>query len=379
MKESHRRLGEAEANSVPWPLSQCRDSRSIKDTGQYGLLMSNDVAQCCMRHIDVKRKNIFEVLGSRCDIEAYTLPQWSLQMASVMAQWVSEETLHPNAVGRATVNAPSAVLRQRAMVVGNLERWVEVQTLTWTAAVIAGSVDRDAAQAVKEAALLRPTLGGGGGGGWDDEAELRLEAKAAFQHLHLRDESWNTGMVEEEEQVQDVQVSKTAGAEIVLEEAEDRTPLGTRNMRRAGALYRDDASDILDIDHVHHAENVDAMENIQDAEGAKVTTESATTTSSTNSKWLVFTSAGDFSNHQQWLVGRRFDLWLVYYGDREDNPFIEDCEHYSTRKGGKFPNLHAVYQSHRSVLLQYDAIFVLDDDIEIDGPRINRLFELREE
>jgi len=29
-------------------------------------------------------------------------------------------------------------------------------------------------------------------------------------------------------------------------------------------------------------------------------------------KWLVFTSAGDDSNHKQWLDGRLFDLWIVY-------------------------------------------------------------------
>jgi hypothetical protein len=35
--------------------------------------------------------------------------------------------------------------------------------------------------------------------------------------------------------------------------------------------------------------------------------------------------------------------------------------------------------NHADILAQYDAIMVLDDDIEIEGTGINRLFELREE
>ena len=37
------------------------------------------------------------------------------------------------------------------------------------------------------------------------------------------------------------------------------------------------------------------------------------------------------------------------------------------------------YMNHADILAQYDAIMVLDDDIEIEGTGINRLFELREE
>jgi hypothetical protein len=98
----------------------------------------------------------------------------------------------------------------------------------------------------------------------------------------------------------------------------------------------------------------------------------------TPTKWLVFTSAGDYSNHKQWLKGRIFDLWVVYYGTNANDVYEHDCDIYRRRKGGKFPNLFAMYQSDRHLLQQYDAIMVLDDDIAITGPSINRLFELRE-
>ncbi len=96
-------------------------------------------------------------------------------------------------------------------------------------------------------------------------------------------------------------------------------------------------------------------------------------------KFLLFTSAGDRSNLLGWLEGsRNFDLWVAYYGD-EDQRFRDLADHYIQRKGGKFPNLHYVYERWRSVLDRYDAIMVLDDDILIDGSALSRLFEIRQE
>ncbi|MCF4007796.1 hypothetical protein [Rheinheimera sp. UJ63] len=95
-------------------------------------------------------------------------------------------------------------------------------------------------------------------------------------------------------------------------------------------------------------------------------------------KWLIFTSAGDNSNIQQWLgAERKYDVFVVYYGPTE---FLlkNDCEVYKVRKGGKYQNLHYFYNEARDYFNQYEAILVMDDDIEIPTANINALFHLRE-
>lgn len=98
-----------------------------------------------------------------------------------------------------------------------------------------------------------------------------------------------------------------------------------------------------------------------------------------NSRNLIFTSAGDLTNLQHWLKGRRdFDLWIVSYG--KHNLTHEAYSNFYARSGGtKFQNLHRVYQRYAGVLARYDAVMVMDDDILIDGTGLTRLFELRRE
>jgi hypothetical protein len=97
------------------------------------------------------------------------------------------------------------------------------------------------------------------------------------------------------------------------------------------------------------------------------------------SRNLVFTSAGDLSNLHHWLKGRRdFDLWIVYYGEQTD--IHEAHADFYARSGGtKFQNLHRVYQRYASVIAQYDAVMVMDDDVLIDAGGLTRLFEIRRE
>ena len=100
-----------------------------------------------------------------------------------------------------------------------------------------------------------------------------------------------------------------------------------------------------------------------------------------NSKYLVFTSAGDYAKLHHWLKGyRNFDLWISYYGDKQNQyKYKEYSDFYIAKKGGKFPALHYVYQHWQSILDHYQAILVIDDDIVIDGSAISRLFEIREQ
>ena len=93
------------------------------------------------------------------------------------------------------------------------------------------------------------------------------------------------------------------------------------------------------------------------------------------SKFLVFTSAGDNSNLAHWLNGNKnFDLWISYFGD-EENKYSDVADYYMMRKGGKFPVLHYIYQQWDNIVSQYDAIFVLDDDLIFTGTDIGQLFE----
>ena len=95
------------------------------------------------------------------------------------------------------------------------------------------------------------------------------------------------------------------------------------------------------------------------------------------SKNLVFSSVGNHSNLSLWLRGKDdFDLWISYYGD-EKNRYREQCDFYMEKKGGKFPALYYVYQHWKTLLDQYDAILVMDDDIVIDGYSIVKLFRIR--
>jgi hypothetical protein len=97
------------------------------------------------------------------------------------------------------------------------------------------------------------------------------------------------------------------------------------------------------------------------------------------SKYLVFTSAGDNANIHHWQKGHRnFDLWISYYGD-SDQRFKDRSDFYIAKKGGKFPNLHYIYQHWKDILDHYQAVLVMDDDIIIDGSGISRLFEIREQ
>ena len=99
-----------------------------------------------------------------------------------------------------------------------------------------------------------------------------------------------------------------------------------------------------------------------------------------NKKNLVFTSVGDNTVfYKNWLKDRNlqnFNLWIVYYGDNENN--YNKYKQYSNkiikRKGSKFQNFHYIYNNYKSELENYDQFFIVDDDIIIDTKDINTMF-----
>ncbi len=102
-------------------------------------------------------------------------------------------------------------------------------------------------------------------------------------------------------------------------------------------------------------------------------------TTETTKRNLVYTSAGDRSNLEHWLRGRRdFDLWVTYYGDVPGR-YETAGEYYNERKGSKLNNLKFAYETWPERFPGYDAVFVMDDDILISTDAINRLFKLRAE
>ena len=100
-------------------------------------------------------------------------------------------------------------------------------------------------------------------------------------------------------------------------------------------------------------------------------------------KNLVFTSAGGNTNFDEfWLEKERdYDVWVIFYGDDEDkfNYYKERVEFIEKRKGDKWQNFHYVYHQYSKELSQYERFFLLDDDIIITTPDINKMFSISKE
>jgi len=92
--------------------------------------------------------------------------------------------------------------------------------------------------------------------------------------------------------------------------------------------------------------------------------------------FLVFSSVGPDSRHPGWQRGgRTFDLALVdYAGGCPESPEYRLWR----REGTKWPNLAYLAEAWPE-LLDYSAVAVLDDDLEITGEALDRAFELFQE
>jgi hypothetical protein len=99
-------------------------------------------------------------------------------------------------------------------------------------------------------------------------------------------------------------------------------------------------------------------------------------------KYLVYSSIGDRTRFPEFWLNepekRNFDLWVTYYGERDDAPHRSNVDRYFKAHGGKFQNFYKIHEAHREEILEYDAVFIVDDDIEIGTEDINRLFDIRQ-
>lgn len=101
-------------------------------------------------------------------------------------------------------------------------------------------------------------------------------------------------------------------------------------------------------------------------------------TYSGDKRFLVMARVGDSSLHKEWLpqsTDRNFDLFLEYYGDGS-NDYRNDCDFYSEAKETKWPRLYQVMEEWGDCILEYDAIWIPDDDISVDCKTINEMFDL---
>ncbi|AYV77469.1 MAG: hypothetical protein Dasosvirus3_28 [Dasosvirus sp.] len=111
---------------------------------------------------------------------------------------------------------------------------------------------------------------------------------------------------------------------------------------------------------------------------------------STN-KYLVFSSIGNHSVHEEWIqssdrwtTSRTFDMVLCYYGD--DDRFYKRLKEKIVglghivifrRKGLKWPNFNWYISNHN--ISQYQYIWVPDDDIELSERKISKMFSIMEQ
>ena len=97
-----------------------------------------------------------------------------------------------------------------------------------------------------------------------------------------------------------------------------------------------------------------------------------------NPRNLIVSAIGDESVHRTWLSQeseRNFDLFLIYYGDRDDFG-RDDATWYIRRKGFKWELIAHVLEEHADKLAGYANLWLPDHDIRADTLSINRMFEL---
>jgi len=99
-------------------------------------------------------------------------------------------------------------------------------------------------------------------------------------------------------------------------------------------------------------------------------------------KKMVFTSAGDNTNFDElWInCNQTYDIYVIYFGDDEAvfEKYKSKVHYAEQRKGSKFQNFFYFYKKFRDVIMSYDYIFILDDDIIITSQDIESMFTIAE-
>ncbi len=92
---------------------------------------------------------------------------------------------------------------------------------------------------------------------------------------------------------------------------------------------------------------------------------------------LAIARAGEGSRHKSWLSEpsrKNFDLLVAYYGD-PPGQWKEGADFYDHTKGLKYPWFDGFLRSHPWVL-EYDAVWLADDDLEGDTRTVADAFDV---
>jgi len=95
---------------------------------------------------------------------------------------------------------------------------------------------------------------------------------------------------------------------------------------------------------------------------------------------VVFVSAGDHHRlHEDWGRTRNFDVIIAWYGSDEAiaHQLRGMADAFFEITGGKFQNLHGLWNQEEVSLESYDSVFVADDDVHLSAKTIASLFERR--
>jgi hypothetical protein len=92
---------------------------------------------------------------------------------------------------------------------------------------------------------------------------------------------------------------------------------------------------------------------------------------------LAIARAGDDSLHESWLsepARKNFDLLVAYYGGTPGK-WKSNADFYDHTKGLKYPWFETFLQT-ASWILQYDAVWLADDDLEGDTATVADAFDI---
>ncbi len=92
---------------------------------------------------------------------------------------------------------------------------------------------------------------------------------------------------------------------------------------------------------------------------------------------LAIARAGDDSRHETWLSDpsrKNFDLLVAYYGDTPGR-WSGRADRYDHAKGLKYPWIHSFLPGNPWVL-EYDAVWLCDNDIEADTATVADMFDI---
>jgi len=101
----------------------------------------------------------------------------------------------------------------------------------------------------------------------------------------------------------------------------------------------------------------------------------------TQSRYLIFANANNNFSQKKWIKGlTNTDLILYYTGNDKKNHerYLSFATYVIKHNGEKFSNLKHFYLHNKLLFNCYKYIAVLDDDIIIDGHKINKIFEIQE-